>query len=265
LRRNDKIIAIDGKETTYMTLDEAVGLMRGEPNTVILLTIRRDEEVFDVEIIRETINVVSVAEVEMADPEYSIGYIQITNFSERTYGELVEALEELDSQGMRALIIDLRFNPGGTLNAALQVADLFVADAPLVYLEDKLGNRFPFAATVEGTREPIPMAVLINGSSASASEIVAGALRDNELATLIGTTTFGKGLVQSLYPLRDGSALSITEQGYLTSGGHNINGAGISPDIVVEVTPEEEELIYLGEAEYDAQLEEALTLLRSQL
>jgi carboxyl-terminal processing protease len=109
------------------------------------------------------------------------------------------------------------------------------------------------------------MAVLINGSSASASEIVAGALRDNELATLIGTTTFGKGLVQSLYPLRDGSALSITEQGYLTSGGHNINGAGISPDIVVEVTPEEEELIYLGEAEYDAQLEEALTLLRSQL
>ncbi len=265
LRRNDRIIAIDGKETTYMTLDEAVGLMRGEEDTVVVLTIRRGEEVFEVEIIREMINVVSVAEASIIDSDYSIGYIQITNFSERTYGELVEALEKLDSQGMRALILDLRNNPGGTLNAALQVADLFVADAPLVYLEDMNGNRLPFNATAQGTRSPIPMVVLINGGSASASEIVAGALRDNNLATLVGTTTFGKGLVQSLYPLRDGSALSITEQGYLTSGGHNINGQGITPDIVVEVSPEEEELIYLGEAEHDAQLEEALAVLRSQL
>lgn len=109
------------------------------------------------------------------------------------------------------------------------------------------------------------MVVLINGGSASASEIVSGALQDNGLATLIGTTTFGKGLVQSLYPLRDGSALTVTEQGYLTSGGKDINGVGIEPDIVVEVTPEEEEAIYLGEAEFDPQLEKALEVLRSQL
>ncbi len=265
LRPNDRIIAIDGKETTFMTLDEAVSIMRGEENTPIDLTIRRGEEVLEVHIIRELINVESVTEAEIIDSEYGIGYIQITNFSDRTYVELVEALENLDNQGMRALILDLRNNPGGTLNAALLVADEFVKDAPLVYLEDRDGNRLPFMAEAAGTREPIPIVVLINGSSASASEIVAGALRDNDLAVLVGTTTFGKGLVQSLYPLRDGSALTITEQGYLTSGGHNINGEGITPDIVVEVTPEEEEAIYLGTAEYDAQLEKGLEVLRSQL
>ena len=265
LRREDKIVAIDGKDTTYMTLDEAVSLMRGEEQTNVCLTIKRGEERFEVHITRELINVESVAEVKMVDEEYRIGYIQITNFSERTYEELVNALAKLDEQKMRALILDLRHNPGGTLNAALQVSNEFVSDAPLLYLEDKEGNRTPFESTEAGTRTPIPMVVLINGGSASASEIVSGALRDNGLATLIGTTTFGKGLVQSLYPLRDGSAMTITEQGYLTSGGHDINGVGIEPDIVVEITLEEEEAIYLGEAEYDAQLEKGLEVLRTQL
>lgn len=265
LRRNDRIIGIDGKDTTYMTLDEAVSIMRGKENTPIDLTIRRGDEIIEVAIIRELINVESVTEAEIIDTQAQIGYIQVTNFSERTYTELVTALEKLDNLGMQALVLDLRNNPGGTLNAALQVADEFVENAPLLYLEDKEGNRLPFMASAEGTRPQMPIVVLINGGSASASEIVAGALRDNDLATLVGTTTFGKGLVQSLYPLRDGSALTITEQGYLTSGGHDINGAGISPDIVVEVTPEEEEAIYLGEAEYDAQLEKALEVLRTQL
>ncbi|MGI6148376.1 MAG: S41 family peptidase [Limnochordia bacterium] len=265
LRRSDRIIAIDGKDTTYMTLDEAVSLMRGKENTRVELTIQRGEEVLEVAIVRELINVASVDKAEMVDREYGIGYVQLTNFSERTYDEMVAALAELDQQGMRALIIDLRNNPGGTLNAALRVADLFVAEGPLLYLEDRFGNRLPFPAVREGNRSPMPMAVLVNGASASASEILAGALKDNGLATLVGTTTFGKGLVQSLFPLRDGSALSLTVQGYLTSGGNDINGVGIEPHIVVEVSPEEEEAIYLGEAEYDAQLEEALAVLRSQL
>ncbi len=265
LRREDKIVAVDGKDTTYMTLDEAVSLMRGEEQTDVCLTIKRGDETFEVCITRELINVESVTEVRMVDEEYRIGYIQITNFSERTYEELVTALAKLDEQEMQALILDLRHNPGGTLNAALQVSNEFVSGAPLLYLEDKEGNRTPFESTEAGTRTPIPMVVLINGGSASASEIVSGALRDNGLATLIGTTTFGKGLVQSLYPLRDGSAITITEQGYLTSGGHDINGVGIEPDIVVEITLEEEEAIYLGEAEYDAQLEKGLEVLRTQL
>ena len=265
LRRGDKIVAINGKDTTYMTLDEAVSLMRGPENTEIDLTIQRDEEVFEVHIVRELINVISVPEYYIIDEEYGIGYVEITNFSERTYEELVEALYALDAQGQRALIIDLRHNPGGTLSSALKVANEFVSGAPLLYLEDKEGNRTPFESIDVGTRKPIPMVVLINGGSASASEIVSGALQDNGLATLVGTTTFGKGLVQSLYPLRDGSALTVTEQGYLTSGGKDINGVGIEPDIVVEVTLEEEEAIYLGEAEYDPQLEKGLEVLRSHL
>jgi carboxyl-terminal processing protease len=265
LRRGDQIIAIDGKDTTYMTLDEAVSLMRGEEDTELDLTIQRDEEVFDVHIVRELINVESVPEYKIVDEDHKIGYVEITNFSERTYEELMRALTSLDAQGQRGLIIDLRYNPGGTLNAALQVANEFVSGAPLLYLEDKEGNRTPFDSIDVTKRKPIPMVVLINGGSASASEIVSGALQDNGLATLVGTTTFGKGLVQSLYPLRDGSALTVTEQGYLTSGGKDINGVGIEPDIVVEVTDEEEEAIYLGEAEYDPQLETGLEVIRNQL
>lgn len=265
LRRGDQIIAIDGKDTTYMTLDEAVSLMRGQENTELDLTIQREEEVFEVHIVRELINVESVPEYKIIDEDQKIGYVEITNFSERTYDELMRALNSLDRQGQRGLIIDLRNNPGGTLNAALQVANEFVSGAPLLYLEDKEGNRTPFDSIDVVKRKPLPTVVLINGGSASASEIVSGALQDNGLATLVGTTTFGKGLVQSLYPLRDGSALTVTEQGYLTSGGKDINGVGIEPDIVVEVTDEEEEAIYLGEAEYDPQLEKGLEVIRTQL
>ncbi|HHY15324.1 MAG TPA: S41 family peptidase, partial [Firmicutes bacterium] len=255
LRRGDKIIAIDGKDTTYMTLDEAVSLMRGRENTELDLTILRDDETFEVHIVRELINVESVPEHGLIDEDLRIGYVEITNFSERTHEELINALANLERLGQRALIIDLRNNPGGTLNAALQVANEFVSQAPLLYLEDKDGNRTPFDSVPMKKQPARPIVVLINGGSASASEIVAGALQDNGLAVLVGTTTFGKGLVQSLYPLRDGSALTVTEQGYLTSGGKDINGVGIEPDIVVEVTLEEEEAIYLGEAEYDPQLE----------
>lgn len=264
-RRGDKIIAIDDKDTTYMTLDEAVSLMRGPEDTELDLTIQREDEIFKIHIVRELINVVSVPEYYIIDEEYGIGYIEITNFSERTYEELVEALAALDAQGQNALILDLRHNPGGTLNSALQVTNEFVTDAPLLYLEDKEGNRTPFDSYGGVMREPLPMVVLINGGSASASEIVSGALQDNGLATLVGTNTFGKGLVQSLYPLRDGSALTVTEQGYLTSGGKDINEVGIQPDIEVEITLEEEEAIYLGEAEYDPQLEKGLEVLRTKL
>ena len=174
-------------------------------------------------------------------------------------------MRTLDEQGMKGLVIDLRFNPGGTLNAAIQVSNEFIANRPLVFLEDKDGNRTPYEAKAMGTRMTMPIVVLINGGSASASEIVSGALRDHGLATLVGTTSFGKGLVQSMYPLRDGSAITITEQAYLTAGGHNINKIGIEPDIEVEVSKEEEEAIYLGEAEVDKQLDKALEVLRGKL
>ncbi len=263
LRANDRIIRIGDRDTNYMTTDEAASLMRGEPGTEVTITIQRDEESFDVTIVRDMISVNSIEKVEMLEP--GIGYIHLTNFSDRTYRELVEALDQLDAEGIEGLILDLRFNPGGTLSAALQVADEFVSSGDLLHLEDRDGNHSSFAAVEEGTRTPIPMVVLINGSSASASEIVAGALRDHGLAVLVGTTTFGKGLVQSIVPLRDGGAISLTEQVYLTAGGHDINEVGIVPDYEIEISEEEELAIYFGEAEVDLQLEKAVEIIRSQI
>ena len=263
LRANDRIIRIGDRDTNYMTTDEAASLMRGEPGTEVTITIQRDEESFDVTIVRDMISVNSIEKIEMLEP--GIGYIHLTNFSDRTYRELVEALDQLDAEGIEGLILDLRFNPGGTLSAALQVADEFVSSGDLLHLEDRDGNRSSFAAVEEGTRTPIPMVVLLNGSSASASEIVAGALRDHGLAVLVGTTTFGKGLVQSIVPLRDGGAISLTEQVYLTAGGHDINEVGIVPDYEIEISEEEELAIYFGEAEVDLQLEKAVEIIRSQI
>lgn len=264
LRAGDRIRAIDGRPTTYMSLDEAVSLMRGPQGEDITLTIGRGDKEFEVYIIRDIINVVSVEEPKML--EHQIGYVKMTNFSERTHEELLQALAQLDEEGMQGLILDLRFNPGGTLSAAIQVADTFLASGPLVYLEDRDGNRSPYMAQSNGTREPLPMAVLINGSSASASEIVAGALQDNDLAVLVGSQTFGKGLVQSLHPLRDGSALTVTEQAYLTSGGRNINTLGIEPDVFVEIDEETEEALYLGGEEVlDEQLQKAIELILAAL
>jgi len=264
LRSGDKIRAIDGRPTTYMSLDEAVGLMRGPQGEDITLTIGRNDEEFDVHIVRDIIDVVSVEEPILM--ENDIGYIELTTFSERTHREMQEALEQLDDMEAKGLVLDLRFNPGGTLNAAVEVTDLFVGEGALVYLEDQDGNRAPYEAQKEGTREPMPMAVLINGSSASASEIVAGALQDNDLAVLVGTQTFGKGLVQSVHQLRDGSALSLTEQAYLTSGGRNIDAKGIEPDIIVEIDEDKEEELYLGEEDVtDKQLEKALEIVAEKL
>jgi len=264
LRAQDKIIKIDDRDTHYMTTEEAASLMRGAPQTEVTLTIQRGDEVLEVLIVRDLINVNSIDKAVILEP--GIGYIYLTNFSDRTYEELVKALADLDEQGMEGLILDLRFNPGGTLAAALQVANEFVAEGSLVYLEDRDGNRIGYEATKQGTREEIPMVVLVNGSSASASEIVSGALRDNDLAVLVGTHTFGKGLVQSVIPLRDGGAITLTEQVYLTAGGHDINQVGLLPDYELEIDEEEELAIYLGDTDVeDTQLMKALEIVRSKL
>lgn len=264
LRAQDKIIKIDDRDTHYMTTEEAASLMRGAPQTEVTLTIQRGDEVLEVLIVRDLINVNSIDKAVILEP--GIGYIYLTNFSDRTYEELVKALVDLDEQGMEGLILDLRFNPGGTLAAALQVANEFVAEGSLVYLEDRDGNRIGYEATKQGTREEIPMVVLVNGSSASASEIVSGALRDNDLAVLVGTHTFGKGLVQSVIPLRDGGAITLTEQVYLTAGGHDINQVGLLPDYELEIDEEEELAIYLGDTDVeDTQLMKALEIVRSKL
>lgn len=264
LRSQDLIIKVEGKDTTYMTADEAATLMRGPENTEVTITIQRGEENFDVKIIRALINVASIEQAKML--EDSIGYIHMTNFSERTYKELTESLETLYAQGMQALVLDLRFNPGGTLQAALLSANEFISGGPIVHLEDREGQRTTYEATTGMNWPQLPIVVLINGSSASASEILSGALRDHELATLVGTTTFGKGLVQAVIPLRDGGAISLTEQVYLTAGGHDINQVGILPDIEIEISDEEELAIYNEEPGHvDQQLIKALEIIRTEL
>ena len=263
LRGTDQIIRIGERSTEFMTTEEAASLMRGEPGTEVTITIRRDEEEFDVTIVRDIINVMSIEEVKMVQP--GIGYIRLASFSDRTHDELVAALDQLEAGGMQGLILDLRFNPGGPLGAAIEVADEFIASGPIVHLEDRNGDRASWEAVEAGTRKPVPMVILVNGSSASASEIVAGALRDHGLAVLVGTTTFGKGLVQSVIPLRDGGALSLTAQVYLTAWGHDINESGIEPDYELEISDEEMEAIFLGEAEVDRQLDKAVEIIAAQI
>lgn len=248
LRPGDQIISIDGKSTEFMSLDEAVSLMRGPEGEPVVLGIRRrGGEPFEVTIVRRVIQVPSVTDVELFEPwtfpdqAYSFGYIRLQRFSEKTNEEMEEALRSLEGKAA-GLILDLRDNPGGTLNAAIDVANKFLPDGPIVHIVGRNQRRQTIYAFPRGTHPPLPMVVLVNGYSASASEIVSGALQDRGYATLVGTTTFGKGLVQTVIPLRDGSALSLTSARYETAGGRDIHKEGIVPDIIVEM-PDAAELL----------------------
>lgn len=247
LRPGDVIVSVNGKSTEYMSLDEAVSLMRGPKGEAVILGIsRRDGEPFEVEIVREIIQVPSVTDADLypagsfPGQTYPIGYIRLQRFSERTNEEMEEALLKLrhDAAG---LILDLRDNPGGTLGAAIDVANKFLSDGPIVHIVGRKGERRTFYAFPRGTHPRRPMVILVNGFSASASEIVSGALQDRGYALLVGTTTFGKGLVQTVIPLRDGSALSLTSARYETAGGRDIHSEGIAPDFVVEMPEIDEE------------------------
>ena len=251
LRSGDTIVSIDGKPTEYMSLDEAVSLMRGPEGSPIRLGIqRRDQEPFEVEIVRAIIQVPSVTRTEVfpagtfPGQRDRIGYIRLQRFSERTNEEMEEALRRLEREEVAGIILDLRDNPGGTLEAAIDVANKFLSNGPILHIVARNQQRRTISAFPRGTHPPHPMVVLVNGYSASASEIVAGALQDHGRAQLVGTTTFGKGLVQTIVPLRDGSALSLTSARYQTAGGRFIHETGIEPDHIVEwPQPEEDEEI----------------------
>ncbi|HLS90132.1 MAG TPA: S41 family peptidase [Limnochordia bacterium] len=250
LRPGDEIVSIDGKSTELMSLDEAVGLMRGPEGSSIILGIRRKGgEPFEVEVSRQIIQVPSVTDVELFPPEsfpgqpYPFGYIRLQRFSEKTDAELAQALERLGGEAT-GLILDLRDNPGGTLGAAIDVANRFLPDGPIVHIVGRDGQRRTIHAFRRGTQPRRPMVVLVNEYSASASEIVSGALQDRGYAVLVGMPTFGKGLVQTVIPLRDGSALSLTSARYETAGGRDIHKEGIEPDYIVEMPDDFEEELW---------------------
>lgn len=269
LRGGDVIEFIDGKPTKNMSQDEAVSYMRGEPGAKVLLGIRKKSGEFqEVPIIREVIEVRSVTKQILFDD--GVGYIRLSSFSERSYQELDEALTSLERQGMSSLILDLRGNPGGLLTAAIDVANRFIERGPILHVVGRNGVTQTVEAFPQDKVTHYPMVVMVDGFSASASEIVSGALKDTGIATLIGSQTFGKGLVQTVIPLRDGSAVSLTTARYQTAGGHDIHAVGIQPDVIVELPEGEEPPYYTSDVEggngvdvsQDIQLQGALELLQ---
>lgn len=278
LQAGDRIVSIDGQPTELMSQDEAVSLMRGEVGSAVTIEVERGtgEEarrlVFH--IVRQQIEVPSVTKKAVLTGkdvpvlgDIRVGYIQLSSFNERTVREMQEALREVLAGGAQGLLLDLRNNPGGLLTASIEVADMFLEDGPIVHVVNRDQRRLSYQAEKAGTFPRLPMVVLVNQYSASASEIVSGALQDRGVATLVGNTTFGKGLVQTVIPLSGGAGLSITTGRYQTAGGRFIHETGIEPDVVITVDDETQEQInqWLTEAELhleDPQLQKALEVLR---
>ncbi|RJP23755.1 MAG: S41 family peptidase [Candidatus Abyssobacteria bacterium SURF_5] len=246
VQANDKIIKIEGESTQGLVLEEAVKKLRGPKGSKVAITVLRLSD-DPKELPQELEFVLTRADIQIRSVthemiEEKIGRIRLREFSEKTALELHKSLEDLKAQGMRSLVLDLRNNPGGLLNVAADVADEFFEKGQLlVYTESRHADQnLKFKAKSKAAIGPdIPIVVLVNGGSASASEIVAGALKDTRRAVIMGEKTFGKGSVQSIIPLSDGSALRLTTAKYLTPGGSSINGTGILPDIEVKLTKEQ--------------------------
>lgn len=255
----DMIIGVDGRELNGEDVSEVVTWIKGEPGTTVDVTVYRpstDEEL-TLTIERRKID---NSTVSYKMRENNIGYIEVTDFYEATADQFAIALEELQKQGMQALIVDLRNNPGGYVDIVVDMCDQILESGTIVYTEDRDGNIVDRYEAKDKRSFTLPMVVLVNGSSASASEIFAGCMQDHGVATLVGTTTFGKGIVQQVIPLADGSAVKLTIEKYFTPNGNDIHGIGIEPDVVVELP---EELIYepIIPEDQDVQLQKAMELL----
>ncbi len=248
----DKIIEINTNKTERMDMRDVVSRLRGNPGTIVTIKILRGADFKTHTLTREEIKISSIKGSRMLDP--SIGYIRITEFSDPTGPALQEALEKLMSKGMKGLVLDLRNNPGGLLTSSIQVSEKFLPRGTLIVSTRGRGaSPRQLQATAGGAVHytDIPLAVLINGGSASAAEIVSGALHDNKRAILVGETSFGKGSVQNVMPVEDGSAARITTARYYTPSGQCIHEKGIEPDIAVPVSPEEWQKILMKRADLE--------------
>ncbi len=233
IQAEDRILAIDDKSTQEMSLMDAVKHMRGPAGSEVTISVLRDgwNGPRDFTLEREVIRIKSVKSSRLSG---DIGHVRLTQFQEKTVDDLRRALTELEKKPLAGLVLDLRNNPGGLLDQAILVTDEFIDEGLIVYTEGRLPNsRQEFRARREARKRQYPIVVLVNGGSASASEIVAGALQDHQRAMIMGTTTFGKGSVQTIVPLRDGSALRLTTAKYFTPAGRSIQATGIEPDIIV--------------------------------
>lgn len=265
----DIILSIDGKDTTGMDVNDAVKLIRGERGSQVTLTIDRDGKQRNYDIVREQIEIHPVR-AQVRDTKLGkIGYIRLTTFNEHAAKDMQNAIEAQEKEGVVGYVLDLRSNPGGLLYSSINIARMWLNEGKIVSTVNRQGISDTESAKNKALTDK-PLVVLVNEGSASASEILSGALQDNKRATLLGTKTFGKGLVQSVRPLGDGSGLAVTIAKYLTPSGRDINKEGIPPDVVVELSDEQLEELYGGDrsnlgTEADPQFAKALDILNDNI
>ncbi|MHB1652408.1 MAG: S41 family peptidase [Desulfitobacteriaceae bacterium] len=260
----DVILKIDNVDTSDIVQDKAVALMRGDPGTKVTLVIYREslKKNLTMTLTRENISVPTV-EAEALPGHSDMAYIDISQFSSDTGNELAETLKNMDIQKYKGIILDLRYNHGGELNAAVKVASYFVTPGPVVYIVDKKGNVDTKPA--ENLNLGKPLVVLVNEESASAAEIVSGAIRDKRTGSLVGVKTFGKGIVQTIFPLDGGTSVKLTTAKYLTPNKTDIHKKGIEPDVKVELPKGKDATILPTDTNFDPQLQKAVQTLQEKL
>jgi len=273
----DIIEKVDGNNTLKMKDVDVVKLIRGEPNTKVTLTLLRHGVTKPVVItIPRQMVQQQVVQYSMIDPANKIGYISLSVFNEESDNQVSKALNDLEGQGMRGLVFDLRENPGGLLEIAQRIASRFVPDGPIVWIKDRSGpmESLNVIPSLHNYHQHFPLVVLVNGDSASASEIVSGAIKDTNSGILVGEKTFGKGLVQTIMALPDGSAVAITTQHYFTAKQHDINHKGIMPNIPVSYTDDDQRKMYafmrshpdaFYDLPYDRQLQVAISQVKQRM
>ena len=252
LRSGDRVVNVDGRDITGMELSSAVALIKGDKGTSVTLEVIRGTERLTFSAVRDAVEAKTVSYTLL---DNNIGYLSILQFEEVTTKQFKAAVEDLQSQGMKGLVIDIRNNPGGLLDTVVGMLKYMLPDGLIVYTVDKQGNRKEYKGQ-DNDEFNLPLAVIVNGNSASASEIFAGAIQDYGKGTIIGTQTYGKGIVQTVKPLTDGSAIKFTIAKYFTPKGQDIHGKGVTPDMVVE---------YDTDADVDTQLDAAIKNVEAQI
>lgn len=258
MKEGDILYKVEGEEVTGQDLSAVVSKIRGQENTEVKVTVLRNSDYVDLSIERREVKMDTV-EYEMLDN--GVGYLYINEFDGVTTEQTENAINDMLSKGMTSIVVDLRDNPGGRLDVVEDIMDMFLPkDKLLLYMETKSGDRNDSYSKTDGIIPDMPMTVLINQNSASASELFTGAMKSYERATIVGVTSFGKGIVQSIFPLSDGTALKLTTAKYFLPNGENIHKVGIEPDVVVEL-PEGVKSCWELSTEEDNQLQKAISIL----
>jgi carboxyl-terminal processing protease len=264
----DVIVKIDGKSTEGMEVDEAVKLIRGKEGTKVTLTIQRGQQESDYPLVRERIEIHPVRAQAEETPIGKIGYIRLNQFSAHAGEEMRDAIREMESKSVKGYVLDLRSNPGGLLYASIEIARMWMDEGKIVSTVSREGPDETYRTSHTALTNK-PLVVLVDGGSASASEILSGALQDNKRAELVGTKTFGKGLVQSVRGLGDGSGLAVTISKYLTPSGRDINKHGIMPDVTVELSDAQRKALQKDRNQIgtfkDPQFSKAFEILQQQI